>query len=175
MVEMPVENWNSSELESFLKEYFYGNRTFREVFSEPLFFLVVIPFILLFGVILMKREIVEEWRQLYAGPFGDDLICDIPVLWRRCKEQMDGWKERLIANTKVGLSNRQSEPKEHAFVATNTKPYHAEVGTPLGCEKQVDSAASLVKPKRHLIFPGAEGIRRGDGPPKPWDESQWID
>lgn len=175
LVKTPVQNWRSSELENFLKEYFYGNRTFREVLSEPLFFIVVIPFILLFGVMLMKREIVEEWRELYAGPFGDDLIFDMPALWRRCKEQMNNWKGHLIANTKAGLSNRQSEPNEHAFAATNVKPYHAEVCTPLGCEKQVVLAASPVKPKRHLIFPGAEAIRNGDGPPKPWDESQWID
>lgn len=175
LVKMPVENWNSSELESFLKEYFYGNRTFREVLSEPLFFLIVILFILLFGVILMKREIIEEWRQLYAGPFGDDLILDMPALWRRYEEQMNDWKGRLIANTKAGLSNRRSESKEQGLMSTNTKPYHVEIGTSLGCQKQVVPAASPMKPKRHLIFPGAEAIRNGDGPPKPWDESQWID
>ena len=123
----------------------------------------------------MKREIVEEWGQLYAGPFGDDLIFDTPVLWMRFKEQMGDWKERLIANTKAGFLNRRSEPKEQALVATNTKPYHAEAGTPLRYEKQVVPAASPVKPTRRLIFPGAEAIRSGDGPPKPWDESQWID
>jgi hypothetical protein len=175
LAEMPVENWNSSELERFLKMYFYGNRSFREVLSEPLFFLVAIPFILLFGVILMKREIVEEWRQLYAGPFGDDLIFDMPVLWRLCKEQMNDWKERLIANTKAGLSNRRSEPKKQALGAAITKPYHVEVGAPLRYEKQVVPAASPVKPTRRLIFPGAEAIRNGDAPPKPWDESEWID
>ena len=175
LVKMPVENWNSSELESFLKAYFYGNRTFREVLSEPLFFLVVIPFIFLFGVILMKREIAEEWRQLYAGPFGDDLIFDMPVLRRRCKEQMNDWKGRLIANTKASLSSRRSERTKQAFVTSNKKDYHAKVGTPLRYEKQVVPAASPLKPTRRLIFPGAEGIRNGDGPPKPWDESQWID
>ena len=175
LVKMPVENWNSSELESFLKEYFYGNRTFREVLSELLFFLAVIPFILLFGVILMKKEIVEEWREIYAGPLGDDLIVDMPVLWRRCKGQMNDWKEHLIANTKTNLSSRRSEPKEQALVATNTKPYHTEVGTPLRYEKRVVPAASPVKPTRRLLFPGVEAIRNGDGPPKPWDESQWID
>jgi hypothetical protein len=175
LVEMPIETWNSSELENFLKEYFYGNRTFREVLSEPLFFLLVIPFILFFGVILMKREIVEEWGQLCAGPFGDDLIFDRPVLWLHFKEQMSDWKERLIANTKAGFFYRRSEPKEQALVATSTKPYHAEAGTPLRYEKQVVPAASPVNPTRRLIFPGAEAIRNGDGPPKPWDESQWID
>jgi hypothetical protein len=175
LIEMPVENWNSSELESFLKKYFYGNKSFREMLSEPLFFLAVIPFILLFEVILMRGEIVEEWRQLYAGPFGDDLIFDMPVFLTRCKEQMNDWKERLIANTKTSLSSRRSEPKEQAIMAANTKPYRAEISTPSRYDKQVDSAASPVKPKHHLIFPGAEDIRTGDGPPKPWDESQWID
>lgn len=123
----------------------------------------------------MRREIVEEWRQLYAGPFGDDLIFNMPALWMSCKEQMNDWKEHLIANTKAGLSSRRSESKEQAILAANTKPYHAEVGTPLRGEKQAVPTASHAKPKRHLIFPGAEAIRSGDGPPKPWDDSQWID
>ena len=72
LVKMPAQSWNSSELESFLQEDFYGNRTFGEVIAEPLFLLCVIPFIVLFGVILMRQELAEEWRQLYAEP-----------LWRR--------------------------------------------------------------------------------------------
>jgi hypothetical protein len=175
LVKMPVQNWSSSELENFLKEYFYGKRTSWEVLSEPLLFLVVIPFILLFGVLLMKREIVEEWRQLIAGPFGDDLIFDMPVLWRRYKEQMNDWKGFLIASTKTSFSSRRSEPKEPAIMSTNAKSYRAEAGVPLRCEEQTVRAVSLVKPNHHLIFPGAEAIRNGDGPPKPWDESQWID
>jgi hypothetical protein len=49
------------------KQCFYSGCTFREVQSDPLFFISVTPLIVLYGVILMKREIVEEWRQLYNG------------------------------------------------------------------------------------------------------------
>jgi hypothetical protein len=88
---------------------------------------------------------------------------------------MNDWKERLITNPKASLSDRRSEPKEHALVAANTKSYHSGVGTSLRCEKQAVPVASPTKLKHHLIFPGAEAIRNGDGPPQPWDESQWID
>lgn len=175
LVKMPVQNWSSSELEGFLRDYFYGNRTFREVLSEPLFFVSVIPLILLYGVILMRREIVEEWKQLYAGPFGDDLIFDVSALRRRCKERMSDWKDRLVAGAKASLSSRRSEPKERPFAATNIRPNPTRIDTPLRSEKQVPPAAPSTKPKCYSIFPGAEAIRSSDAPAKPWDESQWID
>lgn len=175
LVKMPVQNWNSSELESFLQRYLYGNRSFRELVSDPLLFLSVIPIIFLYGVILMRREIVEEWRQLYRGPFGDDLILDAPALWNRCKEQMSDWKERLIAGATASLSDRRSEPKGHPCAATDMRPNPTGIGTPSRIEKQVLPEVPPVNSKRHVIFPGAEAIRNGDVLPKRWDESQWID
>jgi hypothetical protein len=175
LVKTPVQNWNSSELESFLERYFYDNRSFREVLSEPLLLLSVLPFILLYGVVLMWRPIVEEWKQLYAGPFGDDLILDSPALWNRCRAQMSDWKERLIARAKANLSGRRSEPKGRPFAVTDMSSNPTGIGRALRSEKQVLPEVPPVSSKRHVIFPGAEAIRNGDVLPKPWEESQWID
>jgi hypothetical protein len=60
-------------------------------------------------------------------------------------------------------------------MAKNKKSIRAEADTLLRSEKPVVPVASPAKPKRHLIFPGAAAIRNDGLPPKPWDESQWID
>ncbi len=175
LVMMPTENWDSSELASFLRKFFYGNRTFREVFFDPLLFLCVIPFILFYGAFLMRREIVEEWRQLYAGPFGDDLIFDAPALWRRAEEHVNSWKGRLIAGAKAWRSSHRSEPHAQPFGAENTKPDHVGLALPSRGVKPVVPAASPANPRPHLIFPGMAAFRNDDEPHRSWDVSQWIE
>ena len=175
LVKMPVQRWKSFELASFLQEDFYGNGNFREVIVEPLFTICVIPFLVLYVVVIMRQELAAEWRRLYDEVYGDAFTSAWRALWRQFKEQIREWKYRLLADAKAKLPNRQSDPEEQAFVATNKKLHHAGVDAPLRGEKPVVRAASLAKPKPHLIFPGAAAVRDGDVPPKPWDESQWID
>ncbi len=57
LVKVPVQRWKSSELESFLQEGFYGNRTFREVIAEPLSFICVIPFLALYVAVMIRQEL----------------------------------------------------------------------------------------------------------------------
>lgn len=175
VIKMPVQRWKSVELASFLQEDFYGNRTFGEVIAEPLSFICVIPLLVLYVVVIMRQELAEEWRRLYEEIYGDDLSSDWHVLWRRFKEQLRAWKNRFVATTKASLPSRQSDSKEPLWIAGNKKSIRAEPDTLLRSEKPVVRVASPAKPKRHLIFPGAAAIRNDGLPPKPWDESQWID
>lgn len=171
LVKMPVQRWKSFELASFLQEDFYGNRTFREVIVEPLFTICVIPFLVLYVVAIMRQELATEWRRLYEETYGDAFPSDWNAIWRQFKEQIRGWKHALIA----GVKRRRLEHEEQSVAAANQRPFHAEGDTPLRSERPVVPVASPEKPKRHMIFPGAATIRNGDVPPKPWDESQWID
>jgi len=175
LVKMPVQRWKSFELASFLQEDFYGNRTFREVIVEPLFTICVIPFLVLYVVVIMRQELAAEWRRLHEEVYGDEFTFDWRALWRQFKEQIREWKYRFIAGTKASLLNRQSDPKEQPFVTRNEKPFHAEADKPLRSEKPIVLATSPAKPKHHAIFPGAAAVRDGNVPPKPWHESQWID
>ena len=80
-----------------------------------------------------------------------------------------------LLGAKASLSRRQLEPKENPVTAAKQGSFHVEGDTPLRGDKPVVAAAAPVRQKRHTIFPGAAAIRNGDVPPKPWDESQWID
>lgn len=175
LVKMPAQRWKSSELESLLQEDFYGNRTFGEVIAEPLSFICVIPFLVLYIAVMMRQELAGEWRRLYEEMYGVEFASYWKVLWWQFREQIQEWKDRLFAGAKASLSRRQLEPKEQPVTAPNQRPSHAEDGMPLKSEKPVAPVASPTKPKRYMIFPGAAAIRDGDVPPKPWDKSQWID
>ena len=93
LVKLPAQTWPSPELEAFFQRDFYDGRAFSQVIALPMLrYLTLFP-IFLFGMIDSRHEIVQEWRQLYAGPFGDDLIFDVAVLKRRFIASFKRWKE----------------------------------------------------------------------------------
>jgi hypothetical protein len=159
VVRIPPQTWNSSELEAFLQRDFYGNQTFWQIVSQALPLSCIVPFITLFGVVWLRKDIVDEWRQLYRGPFGDDLLFDVPAVRRSFMALCVRTKERLMAYTKTGLSRPEPSTEASLFTSSN----HAA------------SSVSFAEPKHHSIFPGKRALRDGDKPPEPWDESQWID
>ena len=175
LVKVPAQRWKSSELESFLQEDFYGNRTFGELIAEPLSFISVIPFLVLYVAVMIRQELAGEWRRLYEEMYGAEFPSDWNALWEQFREQTEEWKHRLFAKAKASLSRRQLDPEKQPVAVANQTPFQAEGDAPLKCEKQVVPVASPAKPKRYMIFPGAAAIRNGDAPPKPWDKSQWID
>jgi hypothetical protein len=175
LVKVPTQSWKSSELESFLQEDFYGNRTFGELIAEPLSFICVIPFLVLYVAVMIRQELAGEWRRLYEELYGVEFASDWGALWDQFGEQIEEWKQRLFARAKASLSRRQLKPEEQLVVAVNQRPSHAERDMPSRGENPVVPIASPAKPERHMIFPGATAIRNGDVPPKPWDKSQWID
>jgi hypothetical protein len=175
LVKMPVQGWKSFELATFLQEDFYGNRTFREVIVEPLFTICVIPFLVLYVVVIMRQELTAEWRRLYEEVYGDEFAPDWSALWWKFREQIQEGEKRLFAWAKGSLSRPQLKPGEQPLAATNHRPSPAERDMPSRDEKSVAPVAFPAKPRRHMIFPGATAIRNGDALPKPWDKSQWID
>ena len=175
LVKAPAQSWKSSELESFLQEDFYGNRSFGEVIAEPLFLICIIPFLVLYVAIMIRQELAGEWRRLYEECYGVEFASDWSTVWWKFREQIQEWKHLVFVRAKASLSAPQLEPKEPSVSAANQRPSHAECEMPSRVERPVAPVASPVKPKRHMIFPGAAAIRNGDALPEPWDKSQWID
>jgi hypothetical protein len=175
LVKMPTQRWKSSELESFLQEGFYGNRTFGELIAEPLSFICVIPFLVLYVAVMIRQDLAGEWRRLYEEIYGVEFAPDWSALWWKFREQIQEGKQRFFAGAKASLSRRQLTPDEQPVAAVNQRSSHAERDKPSRGEKPVVPVASPAKPKRHMIFPGAAAMRNEDVPPKPWDKSQWID
>lgn len=175
LVNAPVQRWKSSELESFLQEDFYGSRSFGELIAEPLSFICVIPFLALYIAVMIRQELAGEWRRFYEELYGIEFASDWSAVWWKFQEQIQDWKHRLLVRAKASLPAPQLEPKERSANAANQRPSYAERDTPSRLEKPVVPVASPVRPKRHMIFPGAAAIRNGDALPKPWDKSQWVE
>jgi len=175
LVKAPAQRWKSSELESFLQEDFYDHRNFGELIAEPLSFICVIPLLAVCVAAMIRRELASEWRRLYEEIYGVDFGSDWSALWWNVGERIDDWKCQLFAVARARLSRRQLEPEEKSFAAANQRPLHPEGDTPLSGARPVVPVVSSAEPTRDMIFPGAAAIRNGNVPPKPWDESQWID
>lgn len=175
LVKAPVQRWKSSELERFLQEDFYGNRSFGELIAEPLSFICVIPFLALYVAVMIRQELACEWRRFYEELYDVEFASDWSAVWWKFREQVQEWKQRLFARAEASLSAPQLEPKEPSANAASQRPSYAERVMSSRLEKPVVPVASSVKSKRHMIFPGAAAVRNGDALPKPWDNSQWIE
>ncbi len=175
LVKTPIERINSSELAGLLQEDFFVNGSFRQVIAEPIFYVYIIPFVVLYIAIMMRRDLVTEWRRLYEELYEDESVFDPHALWSRLRGQIRGWIYRQVASGNVALLGDESSSKEHPHQAVNANTLRTGIGNTLVSEKPSPSATSPAKSQRHLIFPGAEAVRNGNAQPKPWDESQWID
>jgi hypothetical protein len=119
------------------------------------------------------------------------------------KEIDSAWMRRPVDTRSVGLTEANcpgiaaviggeqlpSGPAEDARSAGISRANPSPITTAIAGEQlsfpsvlRVDSVPDLFairrankSPKRRLIFPGRAGIRGSAQPPKPWDESDWID
>ena len=175
LVKLPAQTWPSPELEAFFQRDFYDGRTFSQVIALPMLLIYIVPLIFLFGVIYLRHEIVQEWRQLYAGPFGDDLIFDVPVLKRRFIASFKRWKEGRDASLEARSSNSRPDTSQASVERAHESGFQSIESSPLIAGKPAVQTASSVKPIRRSIFPGAQAQESSNKTSPPWDDSQWIE
>ena len=84
----PIERIKSSELAGFLQEDFYDNRSFRHVIAEPLFSVYIVPFVVLYLVIMMRREFVAEWSLLYEELYEEAFAFDSHALCSQLRTRL---------------------------------------------------------------------------------------
>lgn len=174
LINVPAQTWKSSELESFLREDFYDNRTFGNLIFEPLSFICVIPFLVLYFAVMMRRELTGEWNRFRGELYGVESASNRNVFGGRLG-QLQERKKHLFAGIKARLSRHQSESEGQPVTVANQKPSDSGNDISLSGGQPVFPGAFPAKPKQHLIFPGSAAILSGDVPPKSWNESQWID
>ncbi len=168
---VPIETVSSSWLTTFLQKNLYGNRSFRQVVAEPLFSLCVIPFILLYIAIIMRRDLAAEWRRAYEELYDDELAFDSRGLRNQLRSAIRIGIHRQIASAKARLLSFKSSSDSESYKGANADALRTETRE----EKSCPSATPSAIPQRHSIFPGTSTTHDGNLPPKPWDESQWID
>ena len=175
LVKLPAQTWPSPELEAFFQRDFYDGRTFSQMIAVPMLLVYIVPLIFLLGTIYLRHAIVQEWRQLYAGPFGDDLIFDVPVLIRRFIDSFKRWKEGSNASSEARSSNSGIDAAQASAERANESGLQPIESSPLNARTPTAQTASSVKPIRRSIFPGAQAQESSNKTSPPWDESQWIE
>ena len=68
-----IETVGSIQLEAFLQSKLYDNLSLSQVLVVPLLYLCLIPFIVLYVAIWMRKGLVAEWRVLYEELHDDNL------------------------------------------------------------------------------------------------------
>lgn len=175
LVKLPAQTWPSPELEAFFKRDFYDGRTFLQVITLPMLLIYIVPLIFLFGTIYLRHEIVQEWRQLYSGPFGDDLIFDVPVLKRRLIASFKRWKEGSNASSEARSSSSGIVAAQASVKRAHESGFLSTESSPLSAGKPAVQTASSVKSTRRSIFPGARAQESSNKTFTPWNDSQWIE
>lgn len=190
----PPERVSSTEMEEFLKEYFYGNRSVRQLTVEPLLSGCAALIVLTYIAFMMRNELGTEWRGLCkavseSGMAFDsawDFPPDKPGFGRRIRSQIDRWngarKHRSSRVDSIASTSHRSGVNRvplaghvgNEDVLLSTTVRQTELSALQGGKpSSLDSPRT--PPQRRSIFPGAASVRATHAEPKPWDESQWID
>jgi len=175
LVKLPAQTWPSPELEAFFKRDFYDGRTFFQVIPLPMLLIYTLSLVFLLGAIYLRHEIAQEWRQLYAGPFGDDLIFDLLLHKRRFIARFERWKEGRNVSFEVGSSNSGKDAAQASVERVHENDFRSIESSPLSARKPAVQTVSSAKAMRPSIFPGTQAQQSGNKTSQPWDESQWIE
>lgn len=190
----PPEMVSSAELEEFLKEFFYGNRSVRQLIVEPLLSGCAALIVLTYIAFMMRRELGAEWRGLctavsVSGSAFDsawDLPPDKSRIGERIRSYIDRWngarKHRSNRGDAIASTNHRSGVNRIPLaghvgnddVLLSTTVRQTELST-LQDGKPSSLDSPMTPPQRRPIFPGVASVRTANAEPKPWDESQWID
>jgi hypothetical protein len=166
---------DSDELEVFLREDFYGHRSFRQVLAAPLLYACSAPFLVLYVALMMKRELGIEWNRLREEVSESELTLNLAETWNQFANRIRSWIGRRIRIEKARLQRGYSAIKTVPNAPVIPGTVQQAEASPLMGEKQHLSGSLKETPQRRFIFPGTASVHDAKEQSKPWDESQWID
>jgi hypothetical protein len=165
----------STELEPLLQEYFYDHRSIRQLLAEPLLYAAMMPLIVLYLALVMRRELGLEWSRLCEEVSDSDLAFHWKQSWSQFVILVRSWIYRVI---KGGISQlrpgRLDSPKSTPSACVPDILQQAQSST-MKAEKDPPQASPKKWPQGRLVFPGTASVGSANKQPKPWHESQWID
>lgn len=165
----------SSELEPFFQDYLYDHRSVRQLLAEPLLYASIVPFLVLYIALMLRKDLGLEWSRL-CDEVSDS---EFAFHWKRNRNQFAlysrSWIHRVIeagmSQLKRGrLDSSTSTPSIHV-----PDTYQQAQSSAMKSEKQLPSSTPKKQPQRRSIFPGTASVSATNKQPKPWDKSQWID
>lgn len=180
---------DSAKLSETLRDDFYDGAGIWLVMLVPILAGCALLIALVCALFSARHELALEWSRVWWEVMEPQSAGN---LWQSPAERWGkAWLIRLLSDWKQIISARIRPAKDtpSAGVAeTNRPPIAAAIaGQQLASTtvQQPDSVAHRVanppaipaakRPTKRPIFPGRAGVRDSAKPPKPWDESEWID
>lgn len=193
---------DAAAVEDALRESFYHGARLWGLAAEPMAESGSLLLLLLYVAFTIRRELVAEWRCLWAAAAE----LETPLYYRRESprnrpgiERVLGLRRELLRRTqKLWLTTAHLASQTMRFAVIQRGPINKTPSTiparlspaalssdPVPLQPHDTSphrtrntpAASTPKKtsKRRRIFPGKAGVRATGKQPQSWDESQWLD
>jgi hypothetical protein len=165
----------SAELQPFLQDYFYDHRSVRELLAEPLLYAAIVPLLILYIALIMRRDLGLEWNRLCDEVSDSEFAFHWKQNWNQFVLDIRSWIHRVIeagmSKLQRGRSNSQISTSS-AYVSDTLQQTQSSA---MNVEKQSHPNLPKEQPQRRSVFPGIASVRAADKQPRAWDKSQWIE
>jgi len=166
---------SSSELEPFFQDYFYDHRSIRQLLAEPLLYAAIVPLLVLYIALMMRRDLALEWSRLCDEVWDSELALHWKRNWNQFVLLIRSWIHQVI---EVGMRQLQRGSLDSPMNTPSTRvsdTLQQAQSSVMKVEKRSPSSSPKKQTQRRSIFPGTASVRATSKQPKPWDKSQWID
>jgi hypothetical protein len=190
----PTESMGSAELEDVLRRDFYDGKGFSQVVNDPVLFILMEWFLVVYMAFIVRGSMGAEWRELrrvvrepkWPSNYERDRPRNREGIVARIRSRIATKKreEKLIAESRnfwadfrrQAIHGQSPNPKlsERSFEPASTQ-VQVEVSTESQPANPLTSTVPKPPPVHHSIFPGSTSSETTQSQPKPWDESEWID
>ena len=190
----PTDSMGSVELEDVLRWDFYDGRWFSQVVNDPVVFILMEWFLVVYLAFIIWGSIGAEWRELWRVVREPQWPSDYERDWPRNREGVVTRIRTRIASMKseekpnfesrkfwaefrrkvIHGQSQNPEPPEGSSAPVSTQ-VRVEVPTVLQTLNPLTSTVPKPPTMQHKIFPGSTSSEATQSLPQPWDESEWID
>jgi hypothetical protein len=190
----PTDSVGSAELEDVLRRDFYDGRGFNQVVNDPVLFILMEWFLIIYLAFMTRGAMGAEWRELRRvvpepqwpsnyerdwprNPEGIVARIRTRIATRKMEEKLDCESRNFWAEFRQRAIHGQSpnpQPSKGSFEPASTE-VRGEVPSASQPANPLTPAVPKPGPVQHKIFPGSTSSEATQSQPQPWDESEWID
>ena len=190
----PPDSLGSAELKDDLRAVFYDGRGFTQVVYDPVSFILLEWFLIIYLAVMARGSISAEWRELRRvvreaewpsnyerdlAPNREGIIARMRtrIAARKTEEKLNSESREFWTELRQRAIHGQSpnpQPSKGSSEPASTEA-RGEVPTSSQPANPLTPAAPKPAPIQHKIFPGSTSSKATQSQPKSWDESEWID
>jgi hypothetical protein len=190
----PPDSMGSTELKDDLRSVFYDGRGFTQVVYDPVSFIVLEWFLIVYLAVMARGSIGAEWRELRRvvrepewpsnyerdwPPNRGGIVARIRtrIVSRKSEEKLNFESRKFWTELRQRAIHGQSpnpQPSKGSSEPASTE-VRDEVPTSSQPANPLTPAVPKAAPIPHKIFPGSTSSKATQSQPQPWDDSEWID